>query len=352
MRVLSVVGARPQFIKAAPVSRQLRRQHQEVLLHTGQHYDHGMSQVFFDDLGSPLPDVNLGIGSATHGRQTGQMLAGIESVLLEEQPDWMLVYGDTNSTLAGALAAAKLHVPVGHVEAGLRSFNRAMPEEINRVLTDHVADLLFCPTETGVSNLAVEGIAAGVHNTGDVMLDAVLHYASIAEERSTILDELALEPRSFLLATIHRPCNTDRTENLRAVLEALSQVGETVIFPVHPRTSKMMRAEGLRVSQSVRLIEPVGYLDMLQLERSARLIVTDSGGVQKEAYFLAVGCVTLRQETEWVETVEAGWNMLVKADKERILESVRGFSAPATHPEVFGDGHAAEKIVHLLETTR
>ena len=352
MRVLSVVGARPQFIKAAPVSRQLRRQHQEVLLHTGQHYDHGMSQVFFDDLGSPLPDVNLGIGSATHGRQTGQMLAGIESVLLEEQPDWMLVYGDTNSTLAGALAAAKLHVPVGHVEAGLRSFNRAMPEEINRVLTDHVADLLFCPTETGVSNLAVEGIAAGVHNTGDVMLDAVLHYASIAEERSTILDELALEPRSFLLATIHRPCNTDRTENLRAVLEALSQVGETVIFPVHPRTSKMMHAEELSVSASVRLIEPVGYLDMLQLERNARLILTDSGGVQKEAYFLAVPCVTLRQETEWVETVEAGWNMLVKADRERILESVRGSSAPATHPEVFGDGHAAEKIVHLLETTR
>ena len=352
MRVLSVVGARPQFIKAAPVSRQLRRQHQEVLLHTGQHYDHGMSQVFFDDLGIPMPDVNLGIGSATHGRQTGQMLAGIESVLLEKQPDWMLVYGDTNSTLAGALAAAKLHIPVGHVEAGLRSFNRAMPEEINRVLTDHIADLLFCPTETAVSNLAVEGIVAGVHDTGDVMLDAVLHHASVAEERSTILDGLALEPRSYLLATVHRPRNTDRTENLRAILEALSQAGETVIFPVHPRTSKMMHAEELSVSASVRLIEPVGYLDMLQLERSARLIVTDSGGVQKEAYFLAVPCVTLRQETEWVETVEAGWNMLVKADKERILESVRGSSAPATHPEVFGDGHAAEKIVHLLETTR
>ena len=352
MRVLSVVGARPQFIKAAPVSRQLRRQHQEVLLHTGQHYDHGMSQVFFDDLGIPMPDVNLGIGSATHGRQTGQMLAGIESVLLEKQPDWMLVYGDTNSTLAGALAAAKLHIPVGHVEAGLRSFNRAMPEEINRVLTDHIADLLFCPTETAVSNLAVEGIVAGVHDTGDVMLDAVLHHASVAEERSTILDGLALEPRSYLLATVHRPRNTDRTENLRAILEALSQVGETVIFPVHPRTSKMMHAEELSVSASVRLIEPVGYLDMLQLERNARLILTDSGGVQKEAYFLAVPCVTLRQETEWVETVEAGWNMLVKADKERILESVRGFSAPATHPEVFGDGHAAEKIVHLLETTR
>ena len=352
MRVLSVVGARPQFIKAAPVSRQLRRQHQEVLLHTGQHYDHGMSQVFFDDLGIPMPDVNLGIGSATHGRQTGQMLAGIESVLLEKQPDWMLVYGDTNSTLAGALAAAKLHIPVGHVEAGLRSFNRAMPEEINRVLTDHIADLLFCPTETAVSNLAVEGIVAGVHDTGDVMLDAVLHHASVAEERSTILDGLALEPRSYLLATVHRPRNTDRTENLRAILEALSQVGETVIFPVHPRTSKMMHAEELSVSASVRLIEPVGYLDMLQLERNARLILTDSGGVQKEAYFLAVPCVTLRQETEWVETVEAGWNMLVKADRERILESVRGSSAPATHPEVFGDGHAAEKIVHLLETTR
>ena len=354
MDILHVVGARPNFMKAAPVMAALARYDDiaQVLVHTGQHYDANMSRVFFDQLGLPQPDINLEVGSGSHAQQTSQIMARFEPVVLDHKPDVVLVYGDVNSTVAAALVCAKLGIRVGHVEAGLRSFDRTMPEEINRVLTDHVADLLFCPTETAVSNLAVEGIAAGVHNTGDVMLDAVLHYASVAEERSTILDELALEPRSYLLATIHRPRNTDRTENLRAILEAFSQVGETVIFPVHPRTSKVMRAEELSVSASVRLIEPVGYLDMLQLERSARLIVTDSGGVQKEAYFLAVPCVTLRQETEWVETVEAGWNMLVKADKERILESVRGFSAPATHPEVFGDGHAAEKIVHLLETTR
>lgn len=351
MKVISIVGARPQFIKAAPVSRVLRQGHQEILVHTGQHYDYGMSQVFFDEMDIPEPDLNLGVGSGPHGAQTGAMLERIERVLLDEQPDWVLVYGDTNSTLAGALAAAKLHLPVAHVEAGLRSFNKAMPEEVNRVLTDHVSDLLFCPTETAVENLAAEGITEGVHHTGDVMYDAVLYYADIAEERSAILDELELGTDPYLLATVHRPRNTDDASNLRAILNALSETDETVIFPAHPRTQEAVDAENVAISDNVRVIEPVGYLDILQLERHARMILTDSGGIQKEAYFFGVPCVTLREETEWVETVEAGWNVLVGAEKERILEAVRDSKRAKARPELFGDGRAAERFVRLLEET-
>lgn len=352
MKIVSIVGARPQFIKAAPVSRVLRQQHEEILLHTGQHYDYGLSQVFFDELEIPEPDMNLGVGSGSHGAQTGAMLERIEQVLLDESPDWVLVYGDTNSTLAGALAAAKLHVPVAHVEAGLRSFNRRMPEEINRVLTDHVSDLLFCPTGTAVDNLAAEGITEGVHHTGDVMYDAVLYYADLAEERSAVLDALELDPSSYLLVTIHRPRNTDKSESLRAVLRALSETGETVIFPAHPRTQEAINEREVVVSDNVRVIEPVGYLDIIKLERNARKILTDSGGIQKEAYFFAVPCLTLREETEWVETVEAGWNVLVGADEDRILEAVRSFAPCATRPNLFGDGRAAERFVRLLEDTK
>jgi UDP-GlcNAc3NAcA epimerase len=352
MKVVSVVGARPQFIKAAPVSRQLRRRHGEVLLHTGQHYDRGMSQVFFDELDIPSPDVNLGIGSAHHGRQTGQMLGGIEAVLLEEQPDWALVYGDTNSTLAGALAAAKLHIPVAHVEAGLRSFNRRMPEEINRVLTDHVADLLFCPTQTAVDNLAAEGIASGVHHVGDVMCDAVLHNGALAAARSRILEALGLQPGTYLLATLHRPRNTDDPNRLRAIIEAFGSVGDPIVFPVHPRTRKAIRAQAQRVPRNVCLREPVGYLDMLQLERQARAILTDSGGVQKEAYLVGVPCVTLREETEWVETVQTGWNRLVGADGDEIVAAVRDIQVPDERPPLFGDGRAAERIVAILDGER
>jgi len=355
VKVVSIVGARPQFIKAAPVSRELRWQHTDVLVHTGQHYNNEMSAVFFRELGIPDSDYNLGVGSGSHGWQTGQMLARVEEVLLAERPDGVLVYGDTNSTLAGALAAVKLHIPVAHVEAGLRSFNWEMPEEHNRVLTDHCADLLFCPTQTAVDNLAKEGIRRGVHLVGDVMYDAVLQFGALARERSTILNDLGLSSQRYLLATVHRPYNTDAPERLQSILEAFIEIGEPIVFPVHPRTRRCMAEFGLDnlptfQCSNVQLVEPVGYLDMLMLEQHARLILTDSGGVQKEAYFFAVPCVTLRPETEWVETVEAGWNVVVDVDRERIVWAASGQVWPdGTPPLVFGDGRASEKMVRLLE---
>ncbi len=349
MRILSVVGARPQFIKAAPVSRALRRVATELLVHTGQHYDYGMSAVFFEELGIPEPDYNLEVGSGPHGWQTGQMLIRLEEVLLREQPDWVLVYGDTNSTLAGALAAIKLHIPLAHVEAGLRSFNRQMPEEYNRVLTDHAADLLLCPTQTAVDNLAHEGITRGVHLVGDVMYDAVLYTGALAEERSDVLARLDLEPGSYLLATIHRPHNTDDAKRLQKILTALAELEHPVIFPVHPRTRRRLAEFNLGPkAKNLKLIDAVGYLDMLVLEKHARLILTDSGGVQKEAFFFAVPCVTLRHETAWVETVEAGWNLLVGDDREAIVRAACEFHPTGTPPPLFGDGHAAERIAALL----
>ena len=357
--IFTVLGARPQFIKAAPVSKALREAGiQEFLVHTGQHYDHQMSQVFFDEMGIPEPDVNLGVGSGNHGWQTGQMLAGIEELLLQEKPDYVLVYGDTNSTLAGALAAVKLHIPVAHVEAGLRSFNRAMPEEHNRVLTDHCADLLFCPTQTAVDNLAREGITGeaphrvGVHWVGDTMYDAVLQFSEIAQKRSTILKDLELEPKKYLLATIHRPYNTDNPENLRNILSAFAEIDETIVFPVHPRTRQKLAEFGLdnlhSTIRNLKSIEPVGYLDMLMLEQNARLILTDSGGMQKEAYFFAVPCVTLRPETEWIETVAAGWNVLAGADRKGVVSAINGDWPSKNQDNLFGDGHAAVKIVEFL----
>jgi len=348
LKVATIVGARPQFIKAAPVSRWLRLHHREVLIHTGQHYDDLLSEVFFRELEIPTPDYNLGVGSASHGRQTGEMLARVEEVLLEEKPDWVVVYGDTNSTLAAALAAAKLHIPVAHVEAGLRSYNRKMPEEINRVLTDHLSSLLFCPTDTAVRNLVREGITQGVHKVGDVMYDLALWGLEVAEQKSTILETLGIEPGGYLLATIHRPSNTDDPGNLSAIVSALNDVAETVIFPAHPRTQKALKHWGIHLNSNVRITEPVGYLDMLVLEKNARMILTDSGGVQKEAYILGVPCVTLREETEWVETVEAGWNILVGASRERIVEAVRNFNPTGERPPLFGDGHASQRIVEIL----
>jgi UDP-GlcNAc3NAcA epimerase len=348
MKVVSIVGARPQFIKAAPLSRELRKAHQEVMVHTGQHYDPSLSAVFFEELDIPRPDYNLGVGSASHGRQTGEMLARVEGVLIQEEPDWVLVYGDTNSTLAGALAAVKLHIPVAHVEAGLRSFNRRMPEEINRVLTDHISTLLFCPTETAVRNLAQEGLTEGVHNVGDVMYDAALHNSQLAEEKSRILEILGLRPKGYLLATVHRPDNTDIPHNLRSIVAALSSLEATVLLPLHPRTRKALQELGLTPGGNVRVVEPVGYLAILILEKNARLILTDSGGIQKEAYFFAVPCVTLRQETEWVETVEAGWNVLVGADRRKIVETVRSFRPQGERANLFGDGQASVKMVEIL----
>lgn len=351
MRIASIVGARPQFIKAAPLDRELRKTHEHLLIHTGQHYDYLMSAVFFEDLGIPEPDHNLGVGSGSHGRQTGEMLIAIEETLIQEKPDCVLVYGDTNSTLAGALAAAKLHLPLAHVEAGLRSFNRRMPEETNRVLTDHMADLLFCPTRTAAHNLAREGINSGVFDVGDVMYDALLGSIDVVDRRSHLIEALDLQPDSYLLATIHRPANTDDLQNLSTILEAFNDVEEQVVFPAHPRTSEAIARSGRQLSSRVKLLEPVSYLDMLALERNARLILTDSGGVQKEAYFFGTPCVTLREETEWVETVEAGWNLLVGSDKAKILRAVREFRPQGQRAQVFGDGTASRKIVHHLEST-
>ena len=351
MKVLTIVGARPQFIKAAPVSKALREAgHKEILVHTGQHYDDGMSRVFFDEMKIPEPNVNLGVGSGSHGWQTGQMLMLLEKVMQQHQPDWVLVYGDTNSTLAGALAACKLPLPIAHVEAGLRSFNRGMPEEHNRVLTDHCASLLFCPTQTAVNNLEREGITRAVRLVGDTMFDAVLQFTEIANQRSEILDKLKVKSKGYLLATLHRPYNTDVPDNLRNILNAFADMNDPIVFPVHPRSRKMIAElnktidmEG--VGDNLMMIEPVGYLDMLMLEQHANLILTDSGGVQKEAYFFSVPCITLRPETEWVETLGAGWNVVVGADRAKILAARDREWPHGSPPRVFGDGRAAHHIV-------
>ncbi|MHB8073894.1 non-hydrolyzing UDP-N-acetylglucosamine 2-epimerase [Desulfosporosinus fructosivorans] len=350
MKIATVIGARPQFIKAAAVSRVLRTQHQEILIHTGQHYDANMSEIFFEELHIPRPDYNLGIGSGRHGAQTGAILEQVEEVLITENPDALLVYGDTNSTLAGALAASKLHIPVIHIEAGLRSFNRRMPEEINRVLTDHLSSWLFCPTETAVKNLTAEGITAGVYKNGDVMNDAFLYNLELAKEKSNILQTLGLTSKSFILCTIHRAENTDDPTRLTQILKAVSQISLPVVLPLHPRTRKIVQELGLNsLLEQVKVIEPVGYLDMITLEAHALKLVTDSGGVQKEAYFAGVPCITMRDETEWVETVEVGWNRLTGSDEGKILDAVESFTPPDDRPSIFGDGHAAEQFVTALE---
>ncbi|WP_147148836.1 non-hydrolyzing UDP-N-acetylglucosamine 2-epimerase [Oceanithermus desulfurans] len=357
MKVVGIVGARPQFVKAAVVSRALARNKgvRETILHTGQHFDTALSDVFFQELGIPAPTYHLGIGGGTHGQNTGRMIEGIERALLDERPDWVLVYGDTDSTLAGALAAVKLHLPVAHVEAGLRSFNRRMPEEINRVLTDHAADLLLAPTPMAVENLRREGLPeARVRWVGDVMYDAALHFGQLADRASTALERMRLEPRSYVLATVHRAENTDEPKRLEAVFEGLSRVAVElpVVLPLHPRTRKALESLGWleRARERLKLIGPVGYLDMVALEKNARLIATDSGGVQKEAYFFGVPCVTLRDETEWVELVDAGWNLLAPPhDAETVARSIRTHLDARGHPvEAYGDGRAAERIVSEL----
>ena len=442
MKIATVIGARPQFIKAAAVSRAIAEQRrneglrpisrgktgtrprphflsekkgsrpsfspgavpvfsgaspaiEEILIHTGQHYDDGMSAVFFRELEIPEPKYNLNVGSGPHGQQTGRMLAAIEEVLLAEKPDWVLIYGDTNSTLAGALAAAKLHIPIAHVEAGLRSFNRRMPEEINRIVADQLSTLLFCPSQVAVDNLAAEGIgknggktgtaphffsekkgrspsfspgagpvsspAEGIKKmgavpifsqrvvvTGDVMADALQFAATKASAQSDILARLGLQPQRYLLATVHRAENTDDPQRLADILSTFAALDEPVVFPAHPRTRKFMHEKNYLPPPHVRLIDPVGYFDIVALEKSARLLLTDSGGMQKEAYWFGVPCVTLRDETEWVETVASGWNVLTGADRDRIITAVRTFKPPSAHPPLYGDGKAAEKIVHTL----
>lgn len=358
-KIASIVGARPQFIKASAVSRRIRLWNEEggsdrapeLLVHTGQHYDDDMSKVFFDELEIRQADYNLGVGSASHAVQTAHMLERLEPVLEKEKPDVVIVYGDTNSTLAGALAAAKLHIPVAHVEAGLRSFNRRMPEEINRVVADHLSDFLFCPTDTAVKNLAREGISRGVHKVGDVMYDCALYYAQKAEPRKELLARLNLSPRRYALATIHRAENTDDPTRLASIFRGLNRVAETglpVIVPLHPRTKKCLSALPIERHNEVRLLTPLSYLDMIVMEKDAKVILTDSGGVQKEAYFFEVPCVTLRDETEWVETVESGWNVLAGSDEERIEEAVAKACPPSCRGDFYGDGDAAGRILRIL----
>ena len=349
MRILTVVGARPQFIKAAAFSRVVRQRHAEILVHTGQHYDTQMSEVFFDELALPRPDHHLGVGSGSHGVQTAQMLERLEAVIQREAPDCVVIYGDTNSTLAGALAAAKLAIPVAHVEAGLRSHVRDMPEEINRIVADRLSTFLFAPTQNAVDNLTREGITSGVSLTGDIMCDALLQHAPIAAAKSRVISDLALTRGGYVLATVHRAANTDDPHRLADIIDALALLHEPVVLPMHPRTRAALMGTDIEVEPPVRIIDPVGYLDMLALEQGARMVLTDSGGVQKEAYLLGVPCVTLRDETEWIETLEGGWNVLAGSDTERILAAARRPHPAGDPPPVFGDGHAAEKMVGDLE---
>jgi UDP-GlcNAc3NAcA epimerase len=342
-KIATIVGARPQFVKAFALSRAFGAapDFEECLIHTGQHFDDNMSKVFFDELGIPLPKHHFSISSGAHGAMTDEMLARIERVLLDERPDAVVVYGDTNSTLAGALAAAKLGIPLIHVEAGLRSFNRAMPEEINRVVADHLSQILLCPTRTSIANLAREGIARGVHLTGDLMYDATLYATPIAEEKSTILERLSLTPGNYGVATVHRAHNTDDAAALAPLLDyvAAEAARQPIVFPVHPRTAAALKRAGVEVERpGLIAIDPVGYLDMCRLLHHAAIVLTDSGGVQKEAYFHRVPCVTLRGETEWTETVECGWNRLWRTPDYEPRRDIADY----------GDGHAAEEIVGIL----
>ena len=377
MKIVTVIGARPQIIKAAALSRAIKthfaKEIQEVIVHTGQHYDDNMSQVFFDELGIPRPDYNLHVGSASHGVQTARMTEGIEDILVKEQPDFIVLYGDTNSTLAGAVAAAKIHVPIVHIEAGLRSFNKSMPEEINRIVCDHCSTLLFSPTHAGVENLKREGFPMDndgpytidnpkVFHCGDIMYDNSLHFANVAEEKTDLIKRMELGDKSFILATIHRDSNTDHPERLNAIFSAILQLSEEcpIVLPLHPRTAKLLKTNisaekqtKLFDSQNVKLIPPVSFLEMIALERHAQLIMTDSGGVQKEAYFFKKPGIILRPETEWVEIVETGNAILADADECRIMGAWQHFKGnpPTVFPEIFGDGHAAEFMLKQMLLT-
>jgi UDP-N-acetylglucosamine 2-epimerase len=348
MKIVQIIGARPQFIKAAMVSSAWRSKGDEIILHTGQHYDYNLSKSFFNELEIPEPDVNLDVGSGSHAKQTANMLVGLEKHLQEISPDWVLVYGDTNSTLAGSLVAAKLSLPCAHVEAGLRSYNRKMPEEINRVVSDHLASLLFCPTDNAVENLKKEGITAGVHNTGDVMADSLFHFRELAQQKSRILQKFNLKLGRYSLLTLHRAGNVDNRDKLESITLALGQIRDKIIFPIHPRPQKMLQQFQLGLPRNVVAISPVGYLDMLMLEENANCVLTDSGGIQKEAYLLGVRCITLREETELVETVDAGWNVLVGADLKAIVSAYNDFHPTNDQPQVFGDGRAAGRIARVV----
>ena len=359
MKIVTVIGARPQIIKAAALSRAIKEHFSsevhEVLVHTGQHYDENMSQVFFDELEVPQPDYNLGIGSISHGAQTARMIEGIEEILLKEKPDCIVLYGDTNSTLAGAIAASKLHVPIVHIEAGLRSFNKSMPEEINRICCDHCSTLLFSPTATGFKNLINEGINKGIYHCGDVMYDNSKFFANIADKKSQILDTEGLKGVDYVLCTIHRDNNTDQPHRLNAIFKALLKIADekTIVLPLHPRTSKLLKIKltkdvinKVTGSSNIKILPPASFLDMIVLERHAQIVITDSGGVQKEAFFFQKPCLILRSETEWKEIVECGAAVITDADENKIVNAFKDFTVnpPHNYPNIFGDGHAAEFI--------
>ncbi|MDP4177084.1 MAG: UDP-N-acetylglucosamine 2-epimerase (non-hydrolyzing) [Bacillota bacterium] len=348
MKIITVIGARPQFIKAAAVSNIIREQNEEVLIHTGQHYDENMSRIFFDELQIPKPDYNLCVGSGGHGTQTGNMLIKLEEIYLKEKPDMILVYGDTNSTLAGALCGSKMLIPVAHIEAGLRSFNMTMPEEQNRILTDHISKFLFVPTISAINNLKKEGLEKNVYNVGDVMFDANIHFRKKAEQKSNIIDTLGLYHNEYILTTIHRAENTNDINRLKNIITALNNSGKTIVLPLHPRTKRYMADYNLKFMDNIKVIEPVGYLDMISLEEHAAKIVTDSGGVQKEAFFMKKPCITMRDETEWIETVENGWNTIVSTDSNKILDAIINFFPKNNQNNIFGDGNAASKIVDII----
>lgn len=358
MKIVTVVGARPQFIKAAAVSRKLRKEHEEILIHTGQHYDANMSEVFFEELQIPKADINLGVGSGSHAKQTAEMMIGIEDILKKEKPNFLMVYGDTNSTLAGALAASKIHIPIIHVEAGLRSYNMDMPEEINRILTDRVSALLLCPTNTAVTHLYKEGMTSGIYNIGDVMCDAVLYYSKEMEKKNNevwfsrlhLLQGTIGYLRKWYLATIHRAENTDSLEKIAEILSAFEELDYPVIFPVHPRTKRLVN-ELYKKNQysNTILVEPMGYLDMLYFTKNAVKVITDSGGLQKEAYILNTPCITVREQTEWVETLVGNHNILVQPKKQDIIDKLMNTTIDFTNKQnYYGDGDAADKLCKII----
>jgi UDP-N-acetylglucosamine 2-epimerase (non-hydrolysing) len=352
MKIASIVGARPQFIKLAPFSREIRKRNREVLIDTGQHYDAEMAGNFFSEFKIPKPDHALGIGSADHGEQTGKMLIALEKVLIAEQPALAVVFGDTNSTLAGALAAAKLNIPVAHVEAGLRSFDTSMPEELNRVLTDHLSKLLFCPTDVSKDNLKREGITEGVHVVGDVMVDALVESRNAAEKHSKVLEHFKLKKGEYQFLTVHRPSNTDVKSNLEGILKAIDDSGVTTVFSVHPRTAKLLEDYGLGKTSTKNVIttKPLGHMDTIWLVSNAARVLTDSGGLQKEAYLLGTPCITLRDNTEWVETINAKWNVLVGADGKKIHDAIAKFQPPSYRPKIFGPSGASERIAKIIDS--
>ena len=348
MKIAQIVGARPQFIKLAPLSRLVREKHQEIIIHSGQHYDIQMNDVFFQDMLIPAPDYNLDVGSGTQAQQTAEILEALEPLLIEEKPDWVLIYGDTNTTLAGALAAAKLGIKTAHIEAGLRSFNRSMPEELNRIVADHLSDLLFCPTETAMQNLHHEGLEERARLVGDIMTDSLKLGLELAKDNSDILQELKLEPGSFLLLTLHRPYNVDDPQMLSLILTELDILNKLIIFPVHPRTRNILCHMEPEKFNNIRFIEPLSYLDFITLMQASEMILTDSGGIQKEAYIIRKLCVTLRPETEWIETVKSGWNILLPPQSKEFPEKILSIFQPAYHPLLFGSD-VSQKILSILE---